>query len=749
MTLAQAPHGLQTAVQASLGRASGSATGSLLQAELTASDRARGNTFGWSVAVSGLTALVGAPDRNFSVGAAYVFVRSGTTWSQQAELTASDGASSDRFGASVALSGSTALVGDPYKNSSTGAAYVFVRSGTTWSQQAELTASDGVPNDDLGISVAVSGATVVVGAPAYQNASTGKAYVFVRSGTTWSQQAELTASDGAPNDELGLSVALSGSTAVVGAVGTNSGTGAAYVFVRSGTTWSQQAELTASDGTANDELGYSVAVSGSTALAGDPTRNGATGAAYVFVRSGTTWSQQAELTASDGGPYDDLGLSVALSGSTAVVGAPGKNSSSGTAYVFTRSGTTWSQQPQLGHSLGAADDNFGGSVAVSGSIAVVGAWGRRVDTGAAYVFALPSQQAELTASDGSRNDQFGYSVAVSGSTAVVGAPFKQSSTGAAYVFVRSGKTWSQQAKITASDGAPGDDFGTSVGLSGSTAVVGAPHQGSSTGEAYVFVRSGTTWSEQQKLTASDGAAGDSFGWSVAVSGLTAVVGAYGRSSDTGGAYVFAASGPTWSQQAELTASDGVAGDYFGESVAVSGSTALVAAPGKSSSTGAAYVFAASGPNWSQQAELFASDGAPGDSFGNSAAVSGSTAVVGASGKNVATGAAYVFGRFGTTWYQRAELTASGGASGDEFGNAVAVSGSTAVVGAYGKNSAAGVAYLFARAGTTWSQEAELTASDGAPNAQFGYAVALSKSTAVIGAIGKRSFTGQAYVFVLP
>ncbi len=304
------------------------------QAELTASDGTSNDYLGFSVAVSGTTALVGTYGKNNFAGAAYVFVRSGSTWSQQAKLTAADGAANDRFGWSVAVSGGTALVGAPDKNSGAGAAYMFVRSGTSWSQQAELTASDGAASDYFGYAVALNGSTALIGANG-KDGSAGAAYVFVRSGTSWSQQAELTAADGAANDNFGQSVALSGGTALVGAYGNNSNTGAAYVFVRSGTSWSQQAELTAADGAANDNFGQSVALSGTTALVGANGHNNA-GAAYVFVRSRASWSQQAELTASDGAAGAYFGYAVALSGNSAVVGAPLKNSSTGAAYVFVR-----------------------------------------------------------------------------------------------------------------------------------------------------------------------------------------------------------------------------------------------------------------------------------------------------------------------------------------------------------------------------------------------------------------------------
>jgi len=383
------------------------------QAQLTASDGAAYDEFGCSVALSGDTAVVGAyvdtVGANANQGSAYVFVRSGTTWSQQAKLTALDGAANDYFGGSVAVSGDTAVVGaygdDVGANADQGSAYIFVRSGTTWSQQAKLTAADGAASDQFGWSVALSGDAAVVGArydTVGANPSQGSAYIFVRSGTTWSQQAKLTAADGAVNDLFGCSVTISGDTAVVGArndkVGANAYQGSAYVFVRSGTTWSQQAQLTAADGAANDDFGTSIALSGDTAVAGADCdtvgANAYQGSAYVFVRSTTTWSQQAKLTAADGAANDYFGQSVAVSGGTAAVGAfgddVGASTEQGSAYAYARNGTVWSQQQKLTASDGAASDRFGYSVALSGDTAVVGADGHDVggifDQGAAYVF---------------------------------------------------------------------------------------------------------------------------------------------------------------------------------------------------------------------------------------------------------------------------------------------------------------------------------------------------------------------------
>ncbi|MEO7730647.1 MAG: FG-GAP repeat protein, partial [Kofleriaceae bacterium] len=372
-------------------------------AKLVASDGGDFDELGLSVAVSGTTALVGSPfddDRGDNAGAAYLFVRSGTTWVQQAKLTASDGGANDTFGSAVALSGDTAVIGaksDDDAASDAGAAYVFVRTGTTWTQQAKLTAGDAASNDQLGMSVAVAGDTAVVGTVNENEHGdrAGAAYVFARAGTAWTQQAKLTAADGAEADQFGISVAVSGDTAVVGAWGDDdlgASSGSAYVFVRAGTSWSQQAKLNAADGAAIDEVGVSVAVDGDTALIGAVFHEDR-GAAFVFVRAGTSWSQQAELTADDAAQGDNFGDAVALVGNTALIGAPSDSdlgAASGSAYVFARTGTSWSQQAKLTASDGASVDLFGVSVALSGTTAVVGALGndqRGSSAGAAYVFA--------------------------------------------------------------------------------------------------------------------------------------------------------------------------------------------------------------------------------------------------------------------------------------------------------------------------------------------------------------------------
>jgi len=390
-------------------------------------------------------------------------------WAQQVtQLIASDSLAGDFAGNSVSLSsdGSTALVGVPGKtvgmNQSQGLVRVYVRTGGGWLQQTELTAPDGAAYDWFGYSVSLSGD----GDTALVGASKTLAYVFTRSDGMWSQQAELIASDvGTDDTGFGRSVSLSsdGDTALVGAwnktVGSNQSQGAAYLFKRSNEVWSQQAELTASDGAAQDFFGGAVSLSGDgkTALIGAYNKNRYAGAAYVFILSSGVWSQWTELTTSDSQPTDFFGFSVSLSGDgrTALVGAPFdliahtrpgvlEYLSQGAAYVFRFAAGAWSQQGELTASDGAEDDLFGYSVSLSsdGYSAFVGApnkaVGSNVNQGAAYAFSAGNtwgaQEEEPVASDDAAGENFGFSVSLSsdGKTALAGAPFKNSNTGVAY-----------------------------------------------------------------------------------------------------------------------------------------------------------------------------------------------------------------------------------------------------------------------------------------------------------------------------
>jgi hypothetical protein len=481
--------------------------------------------------VTPVDVTVTSADRTLVTTYTIVFVR-GEPGAQEAYVKASNPDQDDIFGVSVALDGNTLVVGAPGESSAArgvdpgpaaeanddataaGAVYVFVRSAGTWSQQAYLKASNADAFDFFGMSVAVSGNTIVVGAPGESGSgrgtdlppsaqdsndapAAGAAYVFVRSGTTWTQQAYVKASNPTSGDEFGDAVAISGDTFVVGAQfedsaarGVNRGAaaeaddstnavGAAYVFVRSGSAWSQQAYLKASNSERDDFFGAAVAISKDTVVVGAIGEDGAgqganpgggvefldgasrSGAVYVFVREGTLWSQQAYVKASNTGVDDFFGFSVAVSGDTFVAGAIGESSAApgvnpgaaaeaddsaraaGAAYVFQRTGTSWSQQAYLKASNPDGEDVFGIAVAIDGEALVVGA---QLESGAA-TGVNPGAAAEA-------NDD---------------AP----SAGAAYVFLRTGATWTQVGYVKASNTDGGDEFGGAVAISGDTLAVGA------------------------------------------------------------------------------------------------------------------------------------------------------------------------------------------------------------------------------------------------------------------------------------
>ncbi|MDA7881406.1 FG-GAP repeat protein, partial [Akkermansiaceae bacterium] len=523
---------------------------------------ASGN-FGVSVAISGDSAIIGASRNNDSgnnSGSAYIFTRSGSAWTLQAKLTADDAAAGDNFGGSVAISGDSVVIGahqDDDAGSGSGSAYIFTRSGSTWSQQAKLTAGDSAESDFFGVSVAISGDSVVIGAHQDDDggSAAGSAYVFTRSGSAWSQQAKLTAGDPAANDNFGGSVAIFGDSIIIGSHGDDdgaSGSGSAYIFTRNGSAWTQQAKLTADDAAAFADFGNSVAISGDSVVIGarqDDGGGNSYGSAYVFTRSGSAWTQQVKLNAGDPVDGGQFGTSVAISGDSVVIGATGDfGSASESAYVFTRSVSTWTQQAKL-----AADDefnsiSFGGSVAISGDLVIIGAE-QGDHGGAAFIFnrsgSTWSQQAKLNADDPLiANDNFGVSVAIFGDSVVIGVDGDDdggSNSGSAYIFTRTGSVWSQQAKLTADDATVDDSFGGSVAISSDSVIIGAEGDddgGSNSGSSYIFTRSGSTWSQQSKLNAGDATAGDNFGRSVAIYGDSAVIGARGDDDGAGSAYIY-------------------------------------------------------------------------------------------------------------------------------------------------------------------------------------------------------------------
>ena len=376
-------------------------------------------------------------------------------------------------------------------------------------------------------------------------------------------------------------------------------------------------------------------------------------------------AQEQKLLASDGRAWDEFGRSVSISGDYAIIGAWAADID-GAAYVFEQVAGTWIERQKL----------------------------------------LPSD------ADGGFFDQFGYSVSISGDYAIVGAWFDDDNgmdSGSAYIFERVAGTWVEQQKLLASDGQADDAFGAEVVISGNYAIVGAIYDddnGSSSGSAYVFERMAGTWVERQKLLASDGQAGDLFGAEVSISGDDAIVGALqddDNGSASGSAYIFERVAGTWTQQQKLLASDGQAGDLFGAEVSISGDDAIIGAQRDDDNginSGSAYIFERVAGTWTQQQKLLASDGQEGDYFGASALISGDDVIVGTiydDDNGTDSGSAYVFERVAGTWVERPKFLASDGQAGDIFGFAVSISGDNFIVGALGdddKGTNAGAAYAY-------------------------------------------------------
>ncbi len=375
--------------------------------KIMASDGTAGDAFGCAVAIDGDTMLVGAQLADAAgsdSGAVYIFQKQGDSWVEQTKLVASDASSDDRFGYSVSLEGDIAVVGahrDDQAGYRAGAVYVFTRTGDTWTEQAKLIADDAETEDYFGVSTSIYGDTIAVGAD-YEDGQRGAAYVFVRNGDTWTQQAKLVSSDIAGGDRFAHTLSLYGDTLAVGAhtnddQGSNSGS--AYVFTRQDGSWSQQAKLIPPSGTYEDVFGADLDVYEDTLLIAKPNDRHQgiyTGSAYVYVRNGDTWSLQQKLTASDASSYDKFGESIALFGDIAVCSRAYYNFGSGkvgNAFVYQRNNGSWNEIHKLSPTDGAVSQHFGGyrCIAVSGNTVVVGAPKddeKGSDAGSVYVYEL-------------------------------------------------------------------------------------------------------------------------------------------------------------------------------------------------------------------------------------------------------------------------------------------------------------------------------------------------------------------------
>jgi hypothetical protein len=575
--------------------------------------------FGQNSAIHVDMAIVGAYDVDINgihSGAAYIYRFDGATWVEEPILLPSQSSTYAYFGWDVSISDQFAVVSAPGDH----AVYVFEFDGTNWNEIAIISLNNST-NDLFGWSVSVESGRIIIGAPGdnVNGSTSGVAYIFEYDGTSWNQMALLVPSNGSTEQFFGGSVSISGDRAIVGAptqAGVGFGSGTAYIYEFDGATWNNETILTPSNGNNYDYFGQAVSLQGDVAVIGSMQFDGVgndSGAAYVYRYDGSDWDDETILQASDAVSGQFFGTSVCTSDDMIIVGAIGDATSgvqTGAAYLFWYDYTsnTWNEQAKLLPSDAESGDWFGQSVGVHEGSAIVCSWyedDNGFDAGAGYIYLVgdldgdgildgfdncvniynPLQEdcnnngvgdvcdlldpftfdcnnngvidscelfnlnieTKLLPSDGASSDYFGYSVAIDGNLALVGAygdDDNGTGSGSAYIYRFDGSSWQEEAKLLASDGASYDWFGNSVAIDGNLALVGAPgddDNGWDSGSAYIYRFDGSSWQEETKLLPSDGASSDYFGWSVAIDGNLALVGAYrddDNGSNSGSAYMY-------------------------------------------------------------------------------------------------------------------------------------------------------------------------------------------------------------------
>jgi FG-GAP repeat len=722
--LADAPSGLRAAARRTFD--SPQVSGGFIFGQQT-------DQLGSAVAVSGKRALIGAPGVNNGAGAVYVFTQVGQRWQVQFVITDPPNEPGAEFGTSVALNGNIALIGAPGAGGMAGAAYQFAKAGSSWRLRATIKSPQNTLNS-FGDSLALSSSVAVIGA--FRAPSTnGAAYLYAHVGEHWRLEKTLSHPTKDGNSDFAASVAVSGSTVVVGTFGSDS----VYVYTHAPSGWKLQATVTRH----KDFFGNVIAISGSTLFVG------AANEADFYTRSGASWALRAtfpihaeqSISTSESATisaglavltwYDDNGYwkafpyalaggswhaiasfrspgqaqsyvanvanAVAVDGKNLIVGSAATYNTGGAAYPFVRSGNRWVRQPVLADPYGLPGNDRGATVAISGSTAVIGAPGYKGQIGAAYIYVKSNGKwrQKATLHNPIRNPvdaaltAFGESVAVSGSTIVVGTStviFDNRAT-ADYVYMKSGQRWRLQARIPAPRLT---NFGSPVAISGATILIG----GSS---VYAFVRSGEHWRQQARLsTARDIVA-------MSMSGDTALLSRPGK-RDSGIVGVYVRSGRRWHRQTTLDDPRSQPNDGFGYSVAISGNTAVVGAPGSRGFAGEAYFYARSGRRWRRMAAVTippAADRAGG--FGGSVAMTGTgrgvialvsgLSVSGLAYTRTRCASAFEYVRPQGSWRELAKIVDPDCTSYDEFGDALALSGTTALIGAPGTDHNAGRVYL--------------------------------------------------------
>jgi len=678
--------------------------------------------------------------------------------------------------------------------------FIQVVNSQNWNEIQKVIAEDSFLQntyEKYGYDISISGNYAVIGAHGYEK-NKGKAYVIYYNGVDWETKAILTASDGEASDYFGNSVCISGDNIIIGAYGDDdngSASGSAYVFEKPTSGWVDMAEtakLTASDGAVDDKFGFSVSIWEGNIVIGAYFASSLglhDGSVYVFEKPITGWvnaTETTKLSASDITSYDYFGKSVSIWENFIVVGASDGDGYVGSAYLFQKPIDGWSNISEIAKltpSNGEQWDKFGNSICIYEDNIIIGApsndsYGR--NGGIAYVYEKPvtgwinmTETAVFAASNIENFDYFGRSVCVYENNVVIGA----AGLGAAYIFKKPLSGWvntTESVKLTTSDGAGGNKFGQVVSIDNDRIIVGNHKDswnGEESGSVYYFNKDGEDWVNSTEIdktlpTPYLQNTNINLGYSVSVSGNYAVVGAYGYNKSKGRAYVLNFNGNDWEVIAKLSASDGIAYDYFGNSVNIYNDLIVVGAyynDDNGTERGAAYMFEKPLSGWedmTETAKLTASTGGYWNKFGASVSVSNDVVIVGApkgrdgSTLNSSKGNVCIFKKPASGWEDMTEtillVASDAAANGRAFGSSVDISGDYVIVGDEGNvhnGYNTGSAYLFENMETSWSnvnQIAIFTSSDSGSSHEFGKSVSIYNDNIVIGGSYKTN-----YVFSKP
>lgn len=709
-----------------------------------------GDQAGWSVSVHGEWAIVGAPTGSSgpsSFGKAFVY-RQGSSpgsWTFNSQLLSPFPGPGDRFGETVSVFDDRILVSGRIGPSDLSAVYLFELDADEWAHTDTFepqVASEG----RLGTDIAQSQNTIAIGAASDREPTLGRGtvWMFERSGSAWQLAEKVYPND--PNaGGFGFSVALEEDRLLVGNPGysdTFIQQGAAFIFDRSGSTWTLTDLLVASNPGWSKKLGWDVDLDSDRALVGMlswDTDDNTNLSARLFEFNQTEWTETVQITPSETlQPHSAYATAVEIMGDSVFIGDQnwdGALTDQGRVHVFHYQNGIWEEDAPLSESnIAGRPGLYGFSIAASGESIIVGTpRSDYIDLGAgsATVFQFQHQQpiaeTRLTPSDSEKDDEFGHGLASTAQTLLVGAPGDSSrgqKSGSVLVFQKALGEWKQTAILSPQTLELYDRFGTAVAVEDSIAVIGA-HSSDAiddrAGAAYVFESNGATWQERQMLLPLDGLEQDYFGSAVDIYGDRIIIGAPGffipgiGISNPGQGYIFAKIGDQWEQAASLIPSDSSCCQLFAYDVQINGNFAFFSAPTEGPTNdydGAVYVFRLDGSEWVEYQKILPPAGDTAGRFGLSIALRGDQLLIGApsiSGAFAEEGKAYLYRWDGSAWVLDQELFAPSPADQNWFGRQVDfVDGKIAIAANVptGQDTDFGVTHLFLQDGSAWSAKAE-------------------------------------------